>query len=86
MLVLVTAISGYIGSATALACLRAGHRVRGTLRSEAKAQAFRDSWKEWEGQLEFAIVPDSDHHLIAALARSIDSPAAVYSASEVRVR
>ncbi|ORY92558.1 NAD-P-binding protein [Leucosporidium creatinivorum] len=58
MLVLVTAISGYIGSATALACLRAGHRVRGTLRSEAKATAFRESWKEWEGQLEFAIVPD----------------------------
>jgi nucleoside-diphosphate-sugar epimerase len=59
MLVLVTAISGYIGSATALACLRAGHRVRGTLRSEAKAQAFRDGWKEWEEQLAFAIVPDS---------------------------
>lgn len=60
--------------------------MRGTLRSEAKAEAFRADWKEWEEQLEFAIVPDSKLKLVAALTRSVDSTTAVYSASEGRVR
>ncbi|ORY92562.1 NAD-P-binding protein [Leucosporidium creatinivorum] len=58
MLVLVTAISGYIGSATALAFLQAGHRVRGTVRSEAKAAAWKAAYPEWREQVEFVVVPD----------------------------
>lgn len=67
MLVLVTAISGYIGSATALAFLQAGHRVRGTVRSEAKAAAWKAAYPEWREQVEFVVVPDSEFLLLEAL-------------------
>jgi nucleoside-diphosphate-sugar epimerase len=37
-LVLITGVSGYIASQTANQFLEAGYRVRGTVRSEAKAK------------------------------------------------
>ncbi|GAA5925218.1 hypothetical protein JCM1841_004688 [Sporobolomyces salmonicolor] len=57
-LVLVTALSGYIGSACGLAFLRAGFRVRGTLRRQAQADAWIGKYPEWREDVEFAIVED----------------------------
>ncbi|GAA5897505.1 hypothetical protein JCM5296_001145 [Sporobolomyces johnsonii] len=57
-LVLVTALSGYIGSACGLAFLRAGYRVRGTLRRQAQADAWIGKYPEWRDDVEFAIVED----------------------------
>lgn len=41
--ILVTGISGFVGQHCALACLKDGHRVRGTVRSMAKADAVRQA-------------------------------------------
>ena len=41
--VLITGVSGFIAKHPALACLRAGHRVRGTARSPDKGAAARES-------------------------------------------
>jgi nucleoside-diphosphate-sugar epimerase len=57
-LVLVSSVSGYVGSATCLAFLRKGYRVRGTVRSQSKADAFYEAYPEFRDQLEFALVPD----------------------------
>ncbi|BGP15806.1 hypothetical protein JCM10213_005712 [Rhodosporidiobolus nylandii] len=57
-LVLITGISGYCAASIAVAFLDAGYRVRGTLRKDAQAEAWRGRYPQYEGKLEFAIVPD----------------------------
>ncbi|GAA6027616.1 hypothetical protein JCM8097_007948 [Rhodosporidiobolus ruineniae] len=57
-LVLLTGLSGYIAASCAVAFLEAGYRVRGTLRKEAQAQAWRERYPQYHGRLEYAIVPD----------------------------
>ena len=42
-LVLVTGASGFVGKWTVIELLRAGFAVRGTVRSEAKAEAVRQA-------------------------------------------
>ena len=59
-LVLVTGATGYVGKWTVIEALRAGHSVRGTVRSEAKAAAVRQAVAGQLGadpgaRLEFAI-------------------------------
>ncbi|EJT96666.1 NADP-binding protein [Dacryopinax primogenitus] len=62
-LIVVTGITGYIASHVGLAALRAGHRVRGTVRSLQKAEALRAAYVK-EGvdvspaRLEFVLVDD----------------------------
>ncbi|GAA5899269.1 hypothetical protein JCM6882_009301 [Rhodosporidiobolus microsporus] len=56
--VLLTGISGFLGSATALEFLRRGWKVRGTLRSQDKADGWLAKYPEYASQLSFALVPD----------------------------
>jgi len=62
-LVVVTGITGYIGSHVGLAALQAGYRVRGTVRNTQKAEELRESYKKLgldagEDKLEIVIVDD----------------------------
>ncbi|KAL8825860.1 MAG: hypothetical protein Q9170_007630 [Blastenia crenularia] len=59
-LVLVTGVTGYIGSHVADQLLQVGYRVRGTVRDEAKAQWVNELFtkKYGEGKLETVIVKD----------------------------
>jgi len=59
-LVVITGITGFIGSYCAMEALRRGYRVRGTLRSMSKADTVRDTLGQkvtfGDGDLEFAEV------------------------------
>ncbi|KAL8955791.1 MAG: hypothetical protein Q9183_006524, partial [Haloplaca sp. 2 TL-2023] len=59
-LVLVTGISGYIGSHVADQLLQAGYRVRGTTRDENKASWVKDMFEKKYGfkRVETVIVKD----------------------------
>ena len=59
-LILVTGISGYIGSHVANQLLIAGYRVRGTVRSEQKGSWVREVFDEkyGEGKVETVVVAD----------------------------
>lgn len=58
-LVLVTGASGYVGASVVHAFLRAGYRVRGTVRKQAQAGAWRYRLPHYdEERLDFAIVED----------------------------
>jgi len=56
--VLVTGVNGYIGIWVARVLLEKGYTVRGTVRSEGKAQHIRQLFKPFGEQFETAIVPD----------------------------
>jgi nucleoside-diphosphate-sugar epimerase len=75
-LIVVTGISGYIASHTGLCALKAGHRVRGTVRSWARAESLKAGYEkqgipasELDKRLEFVIVDDlsSEDQWTAAL-------------------
>ncbi|GAA6056229.1 hypothetical protein JCM3770_002098 [Rhodotorula araucariae] len=59
-LVLVSGASGFVGTAVVLAFLEKGYRVRGTVRSQEKADKWekKHAAKFAEGQIEWAIVED----------------------------
>ncbi|CCM04626.1 uncharacterized protein FIBRA_06810 [Fibroporia radiculosa] len=60
-LIVVTGISGYIGSHVGLAALTAGHHVRGTVRSLARAEEVKAAYAKQGAdisRLEFALVDD----------------------------
>ncbi|KAF8506213.1 hypothetical protein JB92DRAFT_2963251 [Gautieria morchelliformis] len=64
-LIAITGVSGYIASYTGLWALRAGHRVRGTVRSMARAESLKAGYEkhgipadELNKRLEFVIVDD----------------------------
>ncbi|GEM07536.1 NAD-dependent epimerase/dehydratase [Rhodotorula toruloides] len=57
-LVLVTGASGYIGASVTHAFLRTGYRVRGTVRKQAQADAWREHFPHYKEKLGFAIVED----------------------------
>ena len=59
-LVLVTGVSGYIASHTALQLLEAGYNVRGTVRSKEKAEWLYELFdkKYGKGTFEAVVVPD----------------------------
>lgn len=57
--VLVTGVNGFIGSHVANEALKAGYRVRGTVRSEDKARTARGLFEPKHGnRFEAAVVPD----------------------------
>ena len=75
-LIAITGISGYIASHTGLCILRDGYRVRGTVRSWARAESLKAGYEkqgipaaELDKRLEFVIVDDlnSEEQWIAAL-------------------
>ena len=59
-LVLITGVSGYIASHTAVQFVEAGYRVRGTVRSEDKAAWLYELFdsKYGKGKFEAVVVPD----------------------------
>jgi len=62
-LIVVTGITGYIGSHVGLAALQAGYRVRGTVRNTKKAEELRAKYNEMgvdagKDKLEIVIVDD----------------------------
>ncbi|KAF8488265.1 hypothetical protein JB92DRAFT_3017535 [Gautieria morchelliformis] len=64
-LIAITGVSGYIASYTGLWALRAGHRMRGTIRSMARAASLKAAYEkqgipadELNKNLEFVVVDD----------------------------
>ncbi|GAA5987316.1 hypothetical protein JCM11641_002681 [Rhodosporidiobolus odoratus] len=57
-LVLVSGTSGFLGSEVTLQFLRAGFRVRGTVRSQDKADKWEKKYGNFDGRLEWALVED----------------------------
>ncbi|GAA6011172.1 hypothetical protein JCM10207_005525 [Rhodosporidiobolus poonsookiae] len=57
-LVLVTGTSGFLGTEVTLKFLQAGYRVRGTVRSQDKADAWEKKHGNFGGKLEWALVKD----------------------------
>jgi len=58
--VLVTGVNGYLASAVALELSRRAYRVKGTVRSQSKADAFLKKYPDLKPHIEFAIVADLD--------------------------
>ena len=56
--VLVTGVNGYIGIWVARVLLERGYAVRGTVRSEGKAQHIRQLFKPFAERFEMVVVPD----------------------------
>ena len=59
-LVLVTGASGFLGTGVTLAFLEQGYRVRGTVRSLEKGQAWEKKHSKFKGQIEWAVSSPSD--------------------------
>ena len=57
-LVLVTGANGYIAARTVEAFLKAGHSVRGTVRSKSSVKPVVDALSEYASRLEIVEVPD----------------------------
>lgn len=59
-LVLISGVNGYIASRTAQTFLKAGYRIRGTVRSSKSGEALLKVLSEYvsSGQLELVNVPD----------------------------
>ncbi|KAM0749919.1 NAD(P)-binding protein [Meredithblackwellia eburnea MCA 4105] len=57
-LVLVTGATGFLGSEVALSFIEKGFKVRGTARSQAKAQEWEQRNPSTKGKIEWAIVKD----------------------------
>ncbi|KAL1311401.1 hypothetical protein AAFC00_001567 [Neodothiora populina] len=56
--ILITGASGFVAAHVLNSFLKNGYHVRGTVRSEATAEAVRKSHARYADQLSFAIVPD----------------------------
>ncbi|KAM0755609.1 NAD-P-binding protein [Meredithblackwellia eburnea MCA 4105] len=57
-LVLVTGATGFLGTEVALSFIEQGFKVRGTARSQAKAQEWEEKNSSTKGKIEWAIVED----------------------------
>ncbi|GAA6011972.1 hypothetical protein JCM10207_003445 [Rhodosporidiobolus poonsookiae] len=78
--VLLTGISGFLGAATALEFLRRGWHVRGTVRSQDKADAWLDKYPEYASKLSFSLVPDlSAPNAFAGAIKGVDAVAHIAS-------
>lgn len=55
---LVTGVNGYVGIWVARVLLEKGYAVRGTVRSEGKAQHIRQLFKPYSERFEMVVVPD----------------------------
>ena len=57
-LVLITGATGFIGSQTALSALKAGYRVRLSVRKPDQIEKLKKLFSEFVGSLDFAVVSD----------------------------
>ncbi|KAE8354941.1 flavonol reductase [Aspergillus coremiiformis] len=57
-LILITGVTGFIGSHTALAALRSNYRLRITIRREHQSQMLQRTFGNFEEQVEFVVIPD----------------------------
>jgi nucleoside-diphosphate-sugar epimerase len=57
-LVFITGATGFIRAATALSALKAGYRVRLSVRKESQIQKLKSVFSEYAQALEFAVIPD----------------------------
>ncbi|KAE8372470.1 3-beta hydroxysteroid dehydrogenase/isomerase family protein [Aspergillus bertholletiae] len=57
-LIFITGATGFIGSATALEALRAGYRLRISVRKEPQVTKLKTVLSEFADKLEFVIIPD----------------------------
>jgi len=57
-LVLITGIGGFIASSIAVKFLEAGYRIRGTIRSEAKAKDWKAKHQKYADRIDIVVVPD----------------------------
>lgn len=57
-LIFITGATGFIGSTTALAALKAGYRLRIAIRRESQIEKIKEVLSEYANSLEFVIVPD----------------------------
>lgn len=58
--VLITGVSGYVGSTVAYEALTQGFNVRGAIRRAQQETDFRKRWPQFEQQLAFIVVGDLD--------------------------
>lgn len=56
--ILVTGVSGFLGSAVALAFLSEGHQIRATVRTDSQVTAWLAKYPEWRDSIEWFVVPD----------------------------
>ncbi|KZP00299.1 NAD(P)-binding protein [Calocera viscosa TUFC12733] len=56
--VLVTGVTGFVGSHVALQLLEHGYKIRATARSQHKADAWTEKYPHSNGEIDWAIVPD----------------------------
>ncbi|TEY35507.1 hypothetical protein BOTCAL_0586g00020 [Botryotinia calthae] len=57
-LVFITGASGFIGASTALAALKAGYRLRISVRKESQIEKLKNVFSEHANSLEFVVIPD----------------------------
>lgn len=57
-LVFITGATGFIGAQVALATLKAGHKVRLSVRREGQIDGLRRAFSDFVDQLDFVVVPD----------------------------
>lgn len=57
-LIFITGATGFIGSTTALAALKAGYRLRIAVRQESQIKKLNTLFSKYADSVEFAIVPD----------------------------
>lgn len=72
-LVLITGVSGLVGSATAEEMLDAGYHVRGAVRSQEKGEALTKHFENKPGKFDFVIVKDLEEHAFDQAVQGVDA-------------
>ncbi|KAF7910154.1 hypothetical protein BELL_1500g00010 [Botrytis elliptica] len=57
-LVFITGATGFIGASTALAALKAGYRLRISVRKESQIESLKNIFSDHTNSLEFVVIPD----------------------------
>ncbi|KFY09937.1 hypothetical protein V491_07886 [Pseudogymnoascus sp. VKM F-3775] len=57
-LIFITGATGFIGAATASAALKAGYRLRVSVRKDSQISKLKEIFSEYANKIEFVIVPD----------------------------
>lgn len=57
-LVFITGATGFIGASTALAALKAGYRLRISVRKESQIESLKNLFSDHANNLEFVVIPD----------------------------
>jgi nucleoside-diphosphate-sugar epimerase len=57
-LIFITGATGFIGAATALSALKAGYRLRLSVRKQSQTEKLKSVFSEYTQNLELAVIPD----------------------------